>query len=77
MFKLTYNRKSDMHQTVSVIGDPAGIRDLYWQLTHNYAAQDGTEIGQITVTNLDGDNCTKLVMTEPHLWATQMSRIDV
>lgn len=75
MLKLTYSRKSDPFQAVTVIGDAEGIRDLYWQLTRNYAPRDGTEIGEIKITNLDGHDCTEQVMKNPHLWATQMSRI--
>lgn len=54
MLKLTYSRKQDEFKTVTVLGDPEGIRDLFWQLTRNYLANDGTEIGKIVVTNLDG-----------------------
>jgi len=55
MLKLTYN---DKFRTNTVLGDSEGIRDLYWQLTHNYTPKDGTEIGNITVTTLDGYDCT-------------------
>ena len=54
MLKLSYNRKRDPFQYVTVLGDPLGISDLYWQLTHNYQPRDGTEIGEILITNLDG-----------------------
>ena len=54
MLILRYSRKKDRHQYATVQGDPESIRDLYWQLTHNYKAQDGTEIGEINVTTLDG-----------------------
>ena len=75
MLKLTYSRKSDKFQTVTVIGDAEGIRDLFWQLTHNYKPVDGTEIGSIKITNLDGDECTREVMPRPHEFATRMSSI--
>lgn len=75
LIKLTYNRKSDRFQTVTVIGDPEGIRDLYWQLTHNYAPKDGTEIGDIKVTNLDGEDCTKTLLAQPHLWASRLNEL--
>lgn len=52
--KLEWKRKSNIFQGGVVIGDPESIRDLYWQLTHNYKAVDGTEIGEIIVSNLDG-----------------------
>ena len=55
MLKLTYTRKSDILQRVTILSNGEGIRDLYWQLTHNYKCQDRTEIGNITVYNLDGD----------------------
>lgn len=74
MLKLTYNRKSDEFKTVTVLGDAEGIRDLYWQLTHNYKAQDGTEIGCLRVTDLDGRDCLSEVMTSPHSVATSLSR---
>lgn len=76
MLKLTYARKNDEFQTVTVLGDAAGIRDLYWQLTHNYKPQDGTAIGYMRVTDLDGRDCIAEVMTRPHSVATSMSRLD-
>lgn len=75
MLKLTYARKSDRFQTVTVIGDAAGIRDLYWQLTHNYKAQDGTAIGSIEVFNLDGVNCTKDILSDPHGYSSRLSSL--
>ncbi len=36
MLQLKYTKKRDRFQTVTVLGDPEGIRDLYWQLTKNY-----------------------------------------
>lgn len=44
ILKLTYHRQNDPFQTVTVLGDAEGIRDLYWQLTHNYLPQDETAI---------------------------------
>ena len=76
MLKLTYNRQNDPFQTVTVLGDPIGIRDLYWQLTHNYSAQDGTAIKDITITNLDGIDCTQTIMTEPYSWATTLNNLN-
>lgn len=75
MLKLTYTRKSDRFQSVTLLGDAAGIRDLYWQLTHNYKAQDGTEIGSIEVYNLEGVNCTKDLLRDPHGAATRLSTL--
>jgi hypothetical protein len=54
MLKLSYCRKNDPFKYVTVLGDPLGISDLYWQLTHNYRPQDGAEIEEIKITNLDG-----------------------
>ena len=76
MLKLTYSRKSSQLDTVTVLGDPAGIRDLYWQLTHNYAAKDGTEIGNIKVTNLQGYDCTRFIMSAPHKFDTRLSCLE-
>lgn len=76
MLKLTYARKSDEFQTVTVLGDAEGIRDLYWQLTHNYKPQDGTAIGCVRITDLDGLDCTAEIMTRPHSVETRMSRLD-
>jgi hypothetical protein len=75
ILRLTYSRKSDRFQSVSVIGDARGIRDLYWQLTHNYKAQDGTEIGSIEVFDLDGINKTKEVMSNPFGAASHLSTV--
>lgn len=75
MLKLTYTRKIDEFQTVTVLGDAQGIRDLYWQLTHNYKPQDGTEIGYVQVTDLDGRNCMDDIMTNPHAVVTKLSSI--
>lgn len=75
MLKLTYTRKRDRFQTVTVIGDAAGIRDLYWQLTHNYKAQDGSEIGSVNVFNLDGVEVTSTIMSNPHGSATQLNTL--
>lgn len=65
MLKLRYSLKRDPSQYVTVLGDPAGIRNLYWQLTHNYMARDGQEIGAIEVTDFDGNNMTASVMSNP------------
>lgn len=82
MLKLTYTRARDEFQTVTVLGDPAGIRDLYWQLTHNYQAQaqvgyfDGSKIGTVKITNLDGMDCTDTVMANPFGYCISLSNID-
>ena len=75
MLKLTYHRQDDVFQTVTVLGDATGIRDLYWQLTHNYLPQDGTAISDITITNLNGEECTNEIMAQPHNKSTYLSRL--
>lgn len=78
MLKLTYSRRTDDHATVTVLGDAAGIRDLYWQLTANYKERpDGAGIGKITITNLEGTVLTPhTVMTTPFIYDTNLSRLD-
>ena len=76
LLKLTYTRKKDRFQGVTVIGDPEGIRDLYWQLTHNYKAQDGAEIGSVTIYDLDGIDVTSNVRTNPHSYASRLSSLE-
>jgi hypothetical protein len=75
MLKLTYTRQSDRFQTVTVIGDPIGIQDLYWQLTHNYKAQDGTKIGTITVSNLEGLDLPDGWWLEPYRYMTRLNNL--
>ena len=65
LIQLTYERQSDEFHTVKVIGSPKGIRDLYWQLTHNYKAQDGTRISNVKVIDLDG-HIIQDVMVNPY-----------
>ena len=76
MLKLTYTYKNDKSNTVTLLGDAEGIRDLYWQLTKNYKSADGTEIGAIKVTDLDGLEIDKYqIMTDPHAYTTILSSI--
>jgi hypothetical protein len=75
MLKLTYSRKKDRSQIVTVIGDADGIRDLYWQLTHNYDPKDGTAIGSIKISDLDGVERTEMAMVNPHGAQTRLSTI--
>lgn len=65
MLQLRYNLKRDRFQYVTVFGDPAAISNLYWQLTHNYSAQDGQEIGEIKVMDMAGVDVTEEVLTNP------------
>jgi hypothetical protein len=76
LLKLTYSLARDKFQTVTLIGDPDGIRNLYWQLTRNHSSQDGTAIGEIKVTDLDGIDCTREVFSNPHGNATPMCRLE-
>jgi len=73
MLKLTYTRESDEFSTVTVLGDAAGIRDLFWQLTHYYRAVDGMAIGRIMVTTLDGLDITTSVFKDAVTLATRLS----
>lgn len=73
MLKLTYARKNDKHQKVTVLGDDDDIRDLYWQLTHNYKAKDTTTIiGNIVVCNLDGEDVTQYVLARQSQMHTEL-----
>jgi hypothetical protein len=75
MLKLTYTRASDEYAEVSVLGSPEGIRDLYWQLTHNYSEEtDGTGIGTIKVGDLEGNDVTDSFMQEPYAWCTRLDK---
>ena len=65
MLKLRYSLKRDPHQHATVFGDPEAIRDLYWQLTHNYDPKDGRAIGSVHVLNTDGVDVTSEVLTNP------------
>ena len=76
MLKLTYSYKSDKHQKVTVLGDPEGILDLLWQLTHNYEGRDGCAIGDIVISNLDGMILDKKeFMSGPYAWNSSLSKI--
>jgi hypothetical protein len=74
MLKLTYYRKDAKYQRVTVLGDAEGIRDLFWQLTHNYRAVDGTEIGDIVISNLEGTVIShEDLMRMPLVYSTYLS----
>ena len=75
MLKLKYTKQKDKFQTVTVLGDSEGIRDLYWQLTKNYRCDDGTCIGEIRVLNLDGDDVTESILHRPWNNATRLSNL--
>jgi hypothetical protein len=75
MLKLEYRRKRDKHQTVTLLGSPKGIADLYWQLTHNYSdIPDGTGICDIKITNLDGADVTNGIMQKHYEYSTQLDK---
>jgi hypothetical protein len=65
LIRLSYTRAKDPHQVVTVMGEPLAIRDLYWQLTKNYSANDGTAIGQVKVTDMNGVDCTNQILVQP------------
>ena len=75
MLQLKYTKRRDKFQTVTVLGDPEGIRDLYWQLTRNYGCSDGTCIGDIQVLNLTGEDVTETVLSQPWHSATRLSNL--
>ena len=75
MLKLTYTRASDKHAEVSVLGSPEGIRDLHWQLTHNYSKEiDGTGIGTIKVSDLEGNSVTDEYIQEPYTFCSRLDK---
>ena len=75
MLQLRYTKRRDEFQTVTVLGDPVGIRDLYWQLTKNYGCSDGSCIGDIRVLNLSGVDITDEVLRHPWSHATRLSNL--
>jgi hypothetical protein len=75
LLQLKYTRKNDPNQFATVIGDPDAVRDLYWQLTHNYNAQDGTAIGIVSVFDMIGNDVTSSVMQNPHAVARLLTRL--
>ena len=76
MLKLRYYYKADRFKHVTLISDTEGIRDLYWQLTRNYSANDGSAIGGIEVTNLDGEELSEQeLMQSPYIRHTLMSKL--
>ena len=75
LLKLQYRKKAYSNEWVSVIGDSQGIRDLYWQLTRNHRAQDGTGIENVEVSNLEGRMLTEdEILQKPHVYSTALSR---
>ena len=67
LLRLSWRRKNDKYLRADVVGDPEAIRDLYWQLTHNYKAVDGTEISEIKIHNINGEEVgIKDLMSQPH-----------
>lgn len=75
MLQLKYSKQRDEFQTVTLLGDPEGIRDLYWQLTKNYTCNDGTGISNVRVLNLEGEDVTELVMSSPWQRSTKISNL--
>ena len=75
LLQLKYVKLVDEFQTVTILGDPEGIRDLYWQLTKNYTPNDGTGINDIHVLNLEGEDITEMIMASPWQRATRLSNL--
>ena len=71
---LKYTRQADPFMFATVMGDPESIRDLYWQLTHNYKSTAGTVIGTITVSNLAGCDVTHDFQCNPY-WNAATSNL--
>ena len=65
MLQLRYSLKRDQFQYATVFGDPIAISNLYWQLTHNYKAQDGQAIGEIKALDMDGKDVTDQLLANP------------
>jgi hypothetical protein len=72
MLVLKYCRRSDRFITYAVCGDPTSIRDLYWQLTHNYQAVDGTAIDNLSVSTPDGIDCTDSIISAPYKYCRRI-----
>lgn len=76
MLQLRYSLKRDRFQYATVFGDPGAISNLYWQLTHNYQAQDGQAIGEIKVLTMDGTDVTSTIMTNPFGSSSPLTTIE-
>lgn len=66
MLQLRYSLERSKHEYATVMGDPFSISNLYWQLTRNHDAQDGTAIGDVRVFNMKGQDVTDSVLNAPH-----------
>lgn len=65
MLQLQYSLERAKAEYATVMGDPASIRNLYWQLTRNHDAHDGTAIGDVRVFNMAGQDVTDTVLSNP------------
>ena len=75
LLQLKYTKQVDEFQTVTILGNQEGIRDLYWQLTKNCMCFDGTGIKDIHVLNLEGEDITEMIMASPWQRATKLSNL--
>ncbi len=74
LLKLTYSIARNPYKRFVFISDAEAIRNLLWQLTRNYRAYDGTAIGNIEVTNLDGIKLEHNdVYADPFAYVTNLS----
>lgn len=77
MIRLKWIRREDRNAYGSVIGDPESIRDLYWQLTHNYNPIDGTAIYDVSVYGLDGVKYKySEIMQQPYVMSSTSNGLD-
>lgn len=54
MLKLTYHLPNDVYQTVTVLGDAAGLWDLWFRLTEAHPNNANAEAAGIQITTLGG-----------------------
>lgn len=76
MLQLRYSLARDSFQFATLFGDPAAISNLYWQLTHNYNAQDGQAIGEIKVFDMAGVDVTSSVLSNPFGCSASLTTIE-
>lgn len=75
MLQLRYSRARAPHEYVTLMGEPEAISDLYWQLTRNHHATDGTAIGEVRVFNLQGEDVTATVLSSPRAGMAPMCTV--
>ena len=76
MLQIRYSLARDPHQFATLFGDPCAVSNLYWQLTHNYRAQDGQAIGEVKVMDMSGRDVTSSVMSNPFSCSQALTTIE-